>query len=317
MKKSIRAISLFVVIILIAVCCACTGGKDPENKKAEFDRSFIGDWYGVFKVSEAGGKYEENLGITDDCALRFAIGEDGAGVCYCVINGIGGSIFKDCAAAADKDGVTVAGNIEGKKIEWRFNAVRGGEGALTGLYASGFFGNVLDFMRVSFTLRHCGEEWSGGVIPAGYEYTKQFGFGGIVELFGGSKADLPEVNAEGANLRLSTDAEPEKQPAPDFNDAGRVKSVNGHFSVILPKGFEIAKNDRSGFALADQYNTISYSVEKTDISPLEALAQYLPGEGYTDVYHYDIDGYDCCAAAVDTENGGALVIYGQKEPGSL
>ncbi|MBO6061921.1 MAG: hypothetical protein J6P98_07405, partial [Clostridia bacterium] len=155
--KKIWMISAMLLALLLAVSfSACTGGKDPEPTEApateapatdapeetaeapthEFDAALAGDWYGIFRVGDAGGKYRDNAGRSNDCAVRFAIGENGEGPFYCVINGLGDGAFGSCTARADMSGVTVEGNVAGEAVSWRFDLLSG-KLLLSSLYGSG------------------------------------------------------------------------------------------------------------------------------------------------------------------------------------
>ena len=323
MKKIVKILAFIAAIAMLTCSFACTEDKPqpvPVNTQepvpAAFDRALLGDWYGVFAVSEAVGKYAPNLGISNDCALRMALGENGTGSCYCVINGIGEGLFKDCTATADGEGVTVAGTVAGENAEWRFNAMREADSRLSVLYASGVYGGGSDFMRISFTLRHCGDEWPEGVRPEGLDYTREYGFGGLVETFGGSLANVPAIEGEGVNLRLTTD-EAHAAPVPAFDGEGRIISISGNFSVELPEGFELVRNDRSFFAVGNDDVTINYAFMESNQAPLEALAANMNGEAHDDVFHYDIDGWDCYATVTASGSGSTFILFGSKEPGRL
>lgn len=320
MSKSLRIFALLAAALMLCVFAGCTqpfeepednGEPEPTGAAAEFDRELLGDWYGVFTVSEAAGRFAENAGVTNDCAMRVALGADGKGVCYCVINGLGDGLFENCSAEADGAGLNIKGSIEGGDVDWRFDLL-GGVLSLSGLYAV-----EGDYMRVGFTLRHCGAEWSGSPIPAGYQYTAENGFGGIVALMGGSREKLPEIAEEGVNLRLSEEAQ--SANAADFNDPGRTVSANGLFSVVLPKGFEVTTDSNTRFEIknGDTNAVIRYGVEASDKAPMEALLPFMQGGDHDDIFHYSIDGYDCFATVCEGEEGAELVLFGQRDAGEL
>ena len=318
MKKTI--IAALLIALLLTALTACTDEPEilipspapsTEVPAAEFDRGVIGDWYGIFSVGDAGGKYGPNSGKANDCAVRLALNDYGEGPFYCVINGLGDGYFADCRAYADKTGVVVQGTVGGERVDWRFDML-GGKLSLSELYGGGD-----DYMRVEIVLRHCGDDWSADARrPAGLDHVTENGFYGVVAQMGGDPANMPAVSGEGLNLRLTTD---EKQTfGPEFDADGRTISQNGHFSIVMPEGFSVL-SDGELFAITsrDGRVRIVYYLEQSEKAPLEALTEHMQGLGHDDIYRYDIDGYDCYATVVRGDNASNVVLIGNKNPGTL
>ena len=332
MKKFLTISAILLALLLTLCFAACTGEKEPDPTEApatevpateeptpeptdepptEFDASLAGDWYGVFSVNDAGGKFKDNAGKANDCAARFALGENGVGPFYCVINGMGDGFFSGCEAAADTAGVTVTGTLAGEPIAWRYDLL-GGK-----LLLSAIFGSGDDYMLFDMTLRHCGDDWSADSIrPAGFSYTAKYGFYGVVEQMGGSRQNVPELTGEGVNTRLTDDAMQVIVPA--FDDEGRTISANGQFSIILPESFAVTE-DGPVFAIESEEEKvrISYELYDSDNTPMEELMNLMHTAGYNDLYHYVIDGYDCYAVICTFEAERDIVIAGQKDDGRM
>ena len=313
MKKIIRLTAGFITILMLAAFAAgCTKPKPEEPEPTGIpgiEQSLIGDWYGVFSVTDADGKYRDNSGLMNDCVMRLATGENGSGSCYIAVNGMG-ELFDECSAEAAEEGVLLTGKIAGSPVSWRLIR-RGAKLTLSEIYGAG-----TDYMRIELILKHCGEEWSGSPIPAGYEYTVKHGFGSLVEAMGGDKSKLPVITGEGVNLRLSedvesADAEPEE---PRFNDEGRCVSSNGCFSVALPEGFSVTYDGTDGLRAANApkgVKEVSWSVYVSNEDPLKKLINLDPESAESSLYHFVIDGFDCYASPMALAEGGSeLVLLG-------
>ena len=315
MKKTIRIAAIVSALLILASCAAGCKKHKPEEPEVTpapvMEFSLVGDWYGVFSITDADGKYRDNSGIMNDCVMRLSPGENGAGSCYIAVNGIG-ELFTGCSAEAFEDGVLLTGKVGGSPVSWRL-IKRGAK-----LTMSEIFGAGSDYMRIELIMKHCGDEWSGAPIPEGYEYTLQHGFGSLVEAMGGSKAKLPAVSAEGANLRLSEDEDPgpAEPDGPRFNDEGRTVSSNGCFSAALPEGFTVTEDGTQGFTVANEEKgvRITYTVYVSNEDPLKKLADSKldPAFPNISVFHFVISGFDCYAAPCEAESGSGseLVLYG-------
>ncbi len=309
MKKTIKITTLFAVLLLVvSLASGCIKPKPAETDPTPMpgvEAALLGDWFGVFSVTDADGKYKDNSGLTNDCVMRLS--PDG---CYIVVNGIG-ELFTECSAAASEDGVLLTGKIGGSPVSWRL-IKRGAKLTLSEIYGAGS-----DYMRIELIMKHCGDEWSGSPIPAGYEYTVKHGFGALVEAMGGNKAKLPAVDAEGVNLRLSEDEDQGwTEPAdPRFNDEGRTVSSNGCFSVLLPEGFTVVSDSTQGFTAANEakgVRAVSYTVYVSNEDPLKKLISIGVDPSDPQIYHFVIDGFDCFAAPRTMENvpGSELLLFG-------
>lgn len=327
MKKLIKTAALLIALAMLVPFAGCTFiesilNPEPTDVPAPTDtpapdvrinKEFLGDWYGVFSVSETGGKYKPNENVKNDCVMRISANESGIGCVYAVVNGMG-ELFDSVAAAVLSDTVTIKGSFCGREVEWHMDLF----GRM--LVTSQFFGDDTDYMYIEMKLMHCGEEWDAEEAPAGYEYTLKHGFGDLVTIMGGSRENLPEVTVPGVNLRLTTDVDPGpgETPAPGFHDEGRVTSEGGNFSVVLPEGFSIARNNEFDFVLTNKdigVISVSFNVTESDEDPLEKLinepTQWSVSKGY--FVHYTIDEFDCYAAAVNAEGSSGnsrILVYG-------
>ena len=335
MKKLFKITAFALLAVMTAaVCAGCikinypteptdaptdvpTDAPALTDEPVSFDGRLPGDWYGVFVIVDAEGKYAENKGVENDCALRLDVKEDGNGTAYLAVNGMG-VLLENCGLSARDKDVTLKGTVGGRDIEWKLVLV--GERLLL----SETYGEGADTMKVEITLMHCGEEWTGLPIPQGYEFTQLYGFGGVIEAFGGDPAKLPAPEGEGVNLRYTTDewngvSEPE---TPAFDDEGRTVSANGIFSLDVPDGFKITRDDDYAVSLKCEkagVREVIFYMYYSDLDPLETVL----GEEYgADTFmHYEIDGFDCYAVVYglsDEEGGGArLFLLGMKDGAML
>ncbi|MBO4879114.1 MAG: hypothetical protein J5544_02520 [Clostridia bacterium] len=325
MRKTVRLISVILAALLLlgAAGCSCLPGNDGDTTPvpANFDRDLLGDWYGTFAIEEGGGRYKDNSGIVNDCAMRVAVTNGSTGTCYLVINGMGDDLFRDCVASMTSSGIDITGRIRGKNINWVF--YRLGEK----LSLSAIYGDSTDYMRIEIAVKHCGAEWSGANVPESYDYTLVNGFGDIVALMGGNPANIPELTGEGINLRLTSDTPGQQQGGipsskPRFNDPGRTISADGLFSIVIPEGYAIIKNDATGFAISNTQRgvrEIRYDVYSSNETALARLKRHV-GEIEGRLYHYVIDDYDCYATAVDLpepDYGSDIVLFGHDGRGHM
>lgn len=319
MKKLRFTALILAAAVLLSLFAAC-GKKEeePQNNAAEYSRDLLGDWYGVFKITESGGKYKDNSGITNDCVMRAAATDGNTGVCYLVINGVGDKLLRECVATFGEDEIVLKGTVEGEKIDdWTFRRLG------DKLSMSAVFGTSTDYMKIEITLRHCGDEWSGDVVPAGYEYTLKYGFRSLVTVMGGDPAKLPQLSGKNLNLRLTTD---EIVPGgsgstrPSFDDPDRIISANGFFSIRLPEGFAVVRNDAQGFEIANEsagVNAVRYDVYTSNEDALARLIREAGDSGIR-FYHYTVDGYDCYASVMnDVGFGSDIVLFGDDGSGRM
>ncbi len=318
LKLTALILALAALISLLAACSCGTKEEEQQSAVPEYSRDLLGDWYGVFAVTESGGIYRDNAGITNDCVMRAAVTDGNTGVCYLVINGVGDKLLKDCAATFGEDTIVLKGTVEGKKIDdWTFRRLG------DKLSMSAVFGDSTDYMKLDITLRHCGDEWSGDIIPAGYEYTLKYGFRSLVTVMGGDPAKLPQLSGKNLNLRLTTD---EAVPGgsgstrPSFDDPDRIISANGFFSIRLPEGFAVVRNDAQGFEIANEAQGVNSVTYDAYTSNEDALARLIREAGETGIrfWHYTVDGYDCYAAVMkDVGFGSDIVLFGDDGSGRM
>ena len=325
-KTLIRAAAFLMAFAFILCCAACKkhGGDDDSTElPVIFERGYLGDWYGIMYIPYAGGRYSENGGLTDDCVMRITPGENGVGSAYLVVNGVG-EFFDGGFALVEsfEDCISFKGQVGGNEAQWNFT--RMGDK----ISAAETLGEGDDFMRIEFVLGHCGAEWSGDRIPAGYEYTRERGFGGVVAEMGGDESKLAALTDPSLNDRLTSDrpGDPFVIPTPEphnFDDEGRTISANGKFSVILPEGYEIVTDDEQDFILANPeqgIEAVRFSIIRSVDDPM-SKAVNAAGASFTGtVYHFDIDGFDsyvCAARRTDGGEGSEIVLYGVNEEGKM
>ena len=316
MKKTAITVLLIAALLLSSVLAGCKKKPEEQPQETEFSRDLLGDWFGILSVTDSGGKYRDNNGITNDCVMRSAATDGNTGVCYLVVNGIGDGILKDCAATFEEDSILLNGTIGGVQIEnWVFR--RHGDK----LELSSVFGNSTDYMKIEIVLRHCGAAWNGDKVPEGYDYTLRNGFGSLVTVMGGDPAKLPQLNGKDLNLRLSTDEIVTVDGGTaKFDDPDRVISANGQFSVRLPEGFSVVQNDSEGFAIANESAGVRLVTYESYTSNEEAFDRLYreAGHGGSKLYHYTIDGYNCFAAIMKDESYGyEIILFGDDGDGHM
>ena len=139
---------------------------DTEAPVSEgYDKNLLGDWYGVFTVTDAEGSYKGNAGIANDCVMRVALDENGAGSAYIVVNTVG-ELLKDCTAVGVGAEVRLKGVFNGADVSWSL-VERGPK-----LVLNEVIGGRTDYMIIEMSFRHCGEEWTGDRVPEGCAYTE-------------------------------------------------------------------------------------------------------------------------------------------------
>ncbi len=277
------------------------------DEPVSFDGSLPGDWYGVFAIADAEGKYAANKGVENDCALRLDIKDGGEGTAYLAVNGMG-AVLNNCALSANGKEVVLKGEVGGRAVEWKLILV--GEK----LFLSENYGEGSDTMKIEITLMHCGAEWSGLPMPAGYDFTAEYGFGGVIEAFGGDPKALPTPEGEGVNLRFTTDewnGVPEPVE-PGFYDEGRTVSNNEVFSLVVPEGFKITRDDDYAISFSNVKEGVTkviFYMYKSDLDPFEEI---LGNEHAPDTFmHFKIQDFKCYAIVYDLseEEGGGAELF--------
>ena len=318
MKKWFCFIVTAALVIVLAVCTAACKHDEPQGGGDEIDLTsqkpvsnaeLNGDWYGIFTIVDAGGKYEPNRGVTNDCVMRVACPETGEGTFYLVVNAIGELFDSDRSAKAEPrtaaiegNTLTISGSIAGVHVDWKFTE-DGGR-----MICSEVFGSD-DFMRVEMVMRHCGDEWSGDRIPESYEYTCEHGFGGVVNLMGGETSMLPTLSGEGLNLHLS-DKPQEEVPQDEFDAEGRTISDSGRFSIVLPEGYTAVPLREYDLAIENDTKqaSIYYNSFSSEEDPLNEMTIAAGNGFFGEVNHNVICEFDCYTTVVREAGGGSRII---------
>lgn len=325
MKRTKLIALALMVLLAAAVLCGCRNVNpngptqidipttEPTEKPVSLDPGmidgFLGDWYGVYTVTDAVGMYAENAGVKNDCALRVALDSFGSGSCYLAVNGmeadaVSGSanVFALCTASLADNRLSVKGMINRLSVDWSF--VR--DGAL--LKLSGRYGDDNDGMGVEIVLARPDELSDSGLAPAALAYIANNGWLGIVDRLGGSTAELPAVSpAEGFSAH---DFFTNESADTGLSDFGRIKSVDGRISLSLPEKYIILQNDADGIAVAapdEGIWSIDFTVSGTEADSLSFLLSSAPGSG--ELCHYTIDGFDFYGAFVESSTPGIPTAY--------
>ncbi len=304
--KRFFAIALCALFVLASVGCSIVDNalnaiKTPEPSEPtvnEVDPSvlakYIGDWYGIYAVADAGGVYADNANVSNDCAMRIAVDEAGAYSAYLVINGNGGRLYNCNIADGSTFMLEAAADGKAGLGGGTFTAI-GDKLIYTEVYVSGD-----DYMNITITMKRPGAAWSG-TVPVSYDYVCENGFGSLVANMGGNIDDLPQIPQSVSeliggevNMMLST------QGGGNTPDVVRTVSSNGQISVILPEGYTVSEDDEISFVISgEDYGVaeISFSVSAWNTDGLTFLIEN--NDGVTDLYHYTIDGFDCYGAFFD------------------
>lgn len=341
MKKSrISALAAITAVVLAAsFLCGCSilkpnsGSNDPISIPTaeptgvptvldnETLGAFIGDWYGVYTVSEARGVYAPNAYVSNDCAMRVSVDDYGKGVCYLQVNGMGrndvsGStnVFALCTAAIRGDSIELEGMIDRSPIEWSI-ALNNGLLHMTEVY-----GDVDNYMRIELDLCRPDAFATSSLPIEAMDYIFERGFVGIVDKLGGSSAELPSITVpEGCDPHIfftSDEPIPTEEPVPD----NTVLSADGHIMLTLPEGYEVIGNTVMDFSVASPETNVR-SVEFTVSEWSSDALSFLLGstQNVTELYHYTIDGFDFYGTFIEGEpsEDGPIPTAGSRRPTSI
>lgn len=268
---------------------------------AEID-SFSGDWYGVYRVTEAAGFYVPNANTQNDCAMRVSLDGYGMGECYLVVNGLprdnvsgSSNVFELCNADLRDGALRLEGMINTLPIEWRF------EKADDRLELRAVYGDDMNYMHIEiFLARPDAIEQANLSIDAAL-YIENKGFAGIIDKLGGSTAELPAITPpEGYEAHDFFTGEALPTPVPE--DANTVTSADGHIRVSLPEGYVVTENDIIDFVIScpeERIEGIEFTVSAWNTDALSFLLGNTPN--VTELYHYIIDGFDFYGTFVDPQ----------------
>ena len=299
---------IFLSLALIAAVLTGCRHNDPEPEinipspeptaeptwlDAEVIESFIGDWYGVYKVTEARGAYAQNYKVYNDCAMRVAVDNFGKGSCYLQVNGMGrdlvsgsSNVFALCTAQIEGRELKLNGMINRLHVEWSFKLE---DGRLTLLEV---YGDIDDYMRIEIELVRPDSLVESGINVDAYAYLINNGFADVIAMLGGSPSELPAiVLSEGIDPHIFFTGDGSIVTPPDAPNT--VSSYDGRIKLILPEGYSVTQNNSLGFVVAsaeEKVRSISFTVGETELDSLS----YLIGstENVTELYHYTVDGYD-------------------------
>lgn len=289
-----------------------------ENSVLE---AFIGDWYGVYSVTEARGIYAPNAYVSNDCAMRVAVDNFGRGGVFLQVNGMGrdavsgsSNVFALCNARVAGDTIALEGMVNRFPVEWEFK-LQDGQLMLTEVY-----GDVDNYMRIEIALARPDELVQSSVVPEGLDYLIEHGFVGAVDLLGGSSDDLPQIVVpEGCDPHIrftSSDPNATELPAPD----GTVMSADGHIMVSLPEGYEVVENTVMDFVVACPEQGVigvDFTVSAWNTDSLSFLLSNTPN--VSELYHYTIDGFDFYGTFIEGEPSeeGPIPTGGTRRPTSI
>ena len=341
MKKAVRSF----LILALAFAMALTGGcrffkHEEEPKPTEIDiptaepteepvllepaaiDAFIGDWYGVFRVTEAAGFYIPNANTQNDCAMRVSLDEYGMGGAYLAVNGLqrdtvsgSANVFALCTADIKDDALMIEGMINTLPVEWRFEK----DGGRLKLYE--VYGDDMNYMHIEIFLARPDALSELGFACDAAAYLAAKGFVGVVDKLGGSTKALPEVvPPAGFEPHTFFTAGEMETPAPV--DENSVVSANGYIRVKLPEGYVVVENDVMDFIIAnpdERITGVEFTVSAWNTDALSFLLGNTPN--VTELYHYLIDGFDFYGTFVDaTESEGAATVFklcGTNDTGAL
>ncbi len=337
--KSIRLIPIAALILAVSFLCGCSilkpnsGSNDPisiptaepTGVPSELDNdtlsAFIGDWYGVYTVSEARGVYAPNAYVSNDCALRVAVDTFGHGSCYLQVNGMGrdsvsgsSNLFALCTADIHGSTIDLSGMINRLPIEWGLT-LNSGLLRMTEVY-----GDVDNYMRIELALCRPGEFATSGLPIEAKDYLFEHGFVGIVDRMGGVSAELPAVTApEGCDTHIfftSDEVTPTEAPVDD----GSIVSADGHIRVTLPEGYSVTENNVMDFALTAPsagVRSVDFTVSAWNTDSLNFLLGNTPN--VSELYHYTIDGFDFYGTFIEGEpsEDGPIPTGGSRRPTSI
>lgn len=320
MKKFISALALILIAAFMVTACGCKLFKKNDKQPEPIDvptqaptnepvllepaviDGFIGDWYGIYSVTEAKGMYAPNADVQNDCAMRVSVDGFGRGVCYLQVNGmlrddVSGStnVFALCSAEIADSELLIKGMINTAPVDWSFK-LADGMLSLTEVY-----GDVNDHMRIEIKLVRPDMLSFSGLNADAADYILENGFAGIVERLGGRTSELPTVTVpEGYDAHLFFD---EAEVIPDTTDApNTVTSIDGHIKVTLPEGYGVVENDVIDFVIScpeKRVSSVDFTVSAWNTDGLSFLLGNTPN--VTELYHYTIDGFDFYGTFVEAE----------------
>lgn len=320
MKKLIRIFTFFLIAAFIVTACGCKLFKkddhgsdpidiptpEPTNEPVLLDGGvidgFIGDWYGVYSVTEAKGMYAPNAGVRNDCAMRVSVDGYGRGTCYLQVNGMGrdsvsgsSNVFALCSAEISGASLLIKGMINTVSVDWAFELSEGGL-SLTEVY-----GDVDDHMRIEIKLVRPDVLAFSGLEPDAMEYLLEKGFAGVVDKLGGRTSELPIVIVSGGyDPHLFFE---EAQEDPSVTDSpNTITSIDGHIKVSLPEGYSIVENDVIDFVIScpeKRVRSVEFTVSAWNTDGLSFLLGNTPN--VTELYHYTIDGFDFYGTFIENE----------------
>ncbi len=331
---------LIVIILALALAALCiTGCKrqqtdpdinipspEPTSEPKWLDptviESFIGDWYGTYKVTEARGIYAQNNKVYNDCAMRVAVDNFGKGGCYLQVNGMGrdsvsgsSNIFALCTAEISGSELILSGMINTLPVEWSFTLE---DGTLKLLEV---YGDIEDHMRIEIELVRPDSLVESGISVEAYAYLVSNGFADVMAMLGGVPSELPAITvSEDIDPHIFFTGDGSIVTPPDAPNT--VGSYDGRIKVVLPDGYSVMQNNAEGFVITsaeDKVRSISFAVGETDIDSLSYLIGTV--DGVTELYHYTIDGFDFYGTFVPAEqvSGPAtgFKLFGTDDSGRL
>lgn len=324
--KRIKFFALITAVVLLAAlfagCRSVTPSgpsqidiptTEPTEKPVPLDPAvidgYLGDWYGIYAVTEASGVYADNAGIKNDCALRAALDSFGSGSCYLAVNGLGAdavsgsaNVFALCTASVTDAGLSVRGMINRFSVDWRFVK----DGAL--LKLSERYGEGEDSMAIEITLARPDAIAGSGIAPTASAYIASEGYLGIIDRLGGSSAELPALTP--AAGWSEHDFFTSDIASPGMIDTGRVKSVDGRISLSLPEKYMVLQNDAGGLCVAapdEGVWSVDFTIAGTEADSLSFLLACAPEA--TELCHYTIDGFDFYGAFVESPTEGVPTAF--------
>lgn len=312
MKKRFTVIAILLITLMLAVSVSCRrhGDDGPSDvdiptpvateplvplSAEEIDR-FIGDWYGVYSVTEARGVFAPNSGVVNDCAMRVAFDGLGRGSVYLQVNGMGRDevsgktdVFAMCSALIRPDRIDISGRVNTQDVNWSFDYDEGK------LKLVEVYGGVDDHMRIEIELARPDELLESGIAVDAKDYLARHGFAEVIDALGGSTKALPEISVPaGADPHVFfTGGSETVDVTPVPSDSSYLVSADGHITVSVPEGYVVVKNSVMDFVLAapDQnVMSVDFTVSSWDKDGLSFLLGNTPD--VKELYHYTIDGFD-------------------------
>jgi hypothetical protein len=295
---------------------------EPVLLEPETIDAFIGDWYGVYRVTEAAGFYIPNANTQNDCAMRVSLDEYGMGSAYLAVNGLqrdavsgSANVFALCTADVKDGALMIEGMINTASVEWRFEM----DGARLKLFE--VYGDSMNYMHIEIFLARPDSLSELGFTCDAAEYLAQKGFVGVMDKLGGSTRNLPAVTPpEGYDPHIFFTASQMETPAPV--DENSVMSANGYIRVKLPEGYAVVENDVMDFIIANPDERISgveFIVSAWNTDALSFLLGNTPN--VTELYHYLIDGFDFYGTFVEASaaegTGTVFKLCGTNDTGAL